>query len=79
VADGAIFEKNGVVAASIITNPFRVTADSMAKRHGYPGYRYAVMPHPIGNLRLDQVRQRAEEVLPQVLSILGLPEHIQPK
>jgi len=79
VADGAIFEKNGVVAASIITSPFRITADSMAKRHGYPAYRYAVMPHPIGNLRRDQIRQRAEEVLPQVVAILGLPEQPAPK
>jgi hypothetical protein len=78
VADGAIFEKYGVVAAAIITEPFRKTADSMAKRHGYLDYRYAVMPHPIGNLRPDQIRERAEGVLPQVLAILGLPDEVIP-
>jgi len=31
------------------------------------------MPHPIGNLKPEQIRQRAREVLPQVLAILGLP------
>jgi hypothetical protein len=73
VADGTIFEKHGVVACSIITEPFKLAANSMAKRQGFPEYRYAVMPHPIGNLRPEQVRQRAQEVLPQVLQILGLP------
>ncbi|MGH2599497.1 MAG: UGSC family (seleno)protein [Dehalococcoidia bacterium] len=48
------------------------TADVMARRNGYPSYRYAVMPSPIGNLKPDQIKQRAIEVLPQVLSILGL-------
>lgn len=78
MADGAIFEKRGVAAASIITAPFKLTADSMAQRHGFSGYRYAVLPHPIGNLRPDQVRQRAAEVLPQVLAILGVPEERLP-
>jgi hypothetical protein len=73
VADGTIFEKRGVVAASIITSPFKLTANSMARRQGFEEYRYAVMPHPIGNLRPDQIRERAEAVLPQVLAILGVP------
>jgi hypothetical protein len=30
------------------------------------------MPHPIGNLREEQIKERAQEVLPQVLNILGL-------
>jgi len=74
VADGTIFEKKGIVAASIITSPFVKTANSMAKRHGFPDYDYAQMPHPIGNLKPEQIKERAREVLPQVLEILGLPE-----
>ncbi|HEY4685333.1 MAG TPA: hypothetical protein VII57_04720 [Dehalococcoidia bacterium] len=73
MADGTTFEKRGVPAASIVTAPFTRTADAMAKRHDFPGYRYATMPHPIGNLKPEQIRQRAREVLPQVLAILGLP------
>jgi hypothetical protein len=46
----------------------------MARRNGYPEYRYAVMPHPIGNLRPDQIRQRAEALLGDVLSILGVTD-----
>jgi hypothetical protein len=79
VADAAIFEKRGIVAAAIVTRPFQLTANSMAKRYGFVDYHYAVMPHPIGNLRPDQIRQRAEEVLPQILAILGLPEEVVPQ
>jgi hypothetical protein len=31
-----------------------------------------MVPHPIGNLNPDQIKQRAREVLPQVIEILGL-------
>lgn len=74
MADGTILEKRGIPAVAIVTSPFTRVADVMARRNGYRAYRYAVMPHPIGNLKPDQVRQRALEVLPQVLAILGLEE-----
>jgi hypothetical protein len=74
VADGTIFEHEGLQAAAIVTIPFVKTADSMARRNGYPQYRYVAMPHPIGNLRPDQIRRRAEDILPEVLSILGVTE-----
>jgi hypothetical protein len=44
----------------------------MARRNGYPDFKYAMVPHPIGNLKEQQIKQRAEEVLPQVIEILGL-------
>ena len=74
MADGAIFEKRGVVAASIVTHTFIRAADAMAKRHGFPDYKYAIMPNPIGNLKPEQVKQRSVEVLPQVLEIIGLAD-----
>ena len=74
MADGTIFEHEGLQAVAIVTSPFLKTADSMARRNGYPEYRYAVMPHPIGNLRSDQIRQRAEALVDDVLSILGVTE-----
>ena len=74
MADGTIFEHEGLQAAAIVTEPFLKTADSMARRNGYPEYRYAVMSHPIGNLRPDQIRQRAEALVDEVLSILGVTE-----
>ena len=72
MADGTIFEKRGVPAAAIVTAPFAQSADAMAHRHDFPKYRYAMISHPIGNLKSDQIRERAAEALPQVLEILGL-------
>ena len=79
MADATIFEKRGVVAASIITSAFVRAASAMAKRQGFPEYAYAMMPHPIGNLRPDQIRQRAADVLPQVAQIIGLEGASAPK
>lgn len=72
MADGTILEQRGVQAAAIITSPFTRVAAVMARRNGYPDYRYAVIPHPIGNLKPEQIRERAVAVLPDVLSILGV-------
>jgi len=74
VADGMVFEKRGVPAAALITHTFTATADAMARRYGYPNYRYAVIPHPLSSLTAEQVKQRAIEVLPEILSILGIEE-----
>jgi len=46
----------------------------MARRNGYPAYRYAMIPHPLSSLDAEQVKQRAREVLPEILAILGIEE-----
>jgi hypothetical protein len=70
VADGVAFERRGIPTAVICTDAFAVTADAMAALKGAPGYRYATIAHPIAVLTRDEVRKRAEEVLPQVVEIL---------
>ena len=57
----------------MITSAFTRVADAMSRRNDFPNFKYAMIPHPIGNLKPEQIRQRAREVLPQVLAILGLP------
>lgn len=42
----------------------------MAKVQGFPGFRYAVVHHPVANLDDAEIRERAQEALPQVLEIL---------
>ncbi len=76
MADGAIFEKRGIPAAAIVTSAFTRSANAMARRHGFPDYRYALIPHPIGNLKPDQIEQRALAVLPEVLAILGIADAV---
>jgi hypothetical protein len=74
VADGTIFERKGIQTAAILTDTFRRPGDAMARVQGFADYRYAVITHPISSLNPAQVRARAEQALPQVLSILGLAE-----
>jgi hypothetical protein len=70
VADGIAFEAAGLPAAAICSDAFRVTADAMADLQGAPGYRYATTPHPVAVLTADQVRQRAAQVLDDVVALL---------
>ena len=74
MADGTIFERKGIQTAAILTDTFRRPGDAMARVQGFADYRYAVITHPISSLNPAQVRARAEQALPQVLSILGLAE-----
>lgn len=72
MADATILEKRGVPTAAVITHQFVRAANAMARRNDYPDYKYAMVPHPIGNLKPEQIRQRALEALPQIIEILGL-------
>jgi len=74
VADGTVFEKRGIPAATIVTDSFLASADAMARSRGFPGYRYAAIPHPLSRLTPDEVKGRAREVLPRILEILGVED-----
>jgi hypothetical protein len=73
VADGVAFEAAGRPAAVICSDAYRVTADAMAGLRGAPGYRYVTTPHPVAILTLDQVRDRAAQVLDEVIALLTEP------
>jgi hypothetical protein len=77
VADGTIFERKGIQAAAILTDTFRRPGDAMARVQGFSNYEYATITHPISSLNHEQVRERALQALPQVLSILGLSQEIR--
>jgi hypothetical protein len=74
VADGIAFEASNLPAAAICSDAFAVTADAMAELRGAPGYRYATTPHPVAVLTPDQVRERAAQVLDDVVALLVAPE-----
>jgi hypothetical protein len=63
-------EKLGIPTAVLCTEPFARTAESMAKRRGFPGYRYVLVEHPLSSARPEGIRTRAEKALPEVLEIL---------
>jgi hypothetical protein len=70
VLDAIFFEKRGIPAAVVITEPFVPTAVGIAKLAGMPGYRHAVIPHPVGSLSTAEVRQRADAVAAAVEAML---------
>ena len=68
--DGILFEKEGVPAASIVTDEFIETGRAMAKTWGLPGYKFLSMPHPTANLTEEELDQRAREIAPEVAQLL---------
>jgi hypothetical protein len=70
VLDAIFFEKRGIPAAVVITEPFVPTAVGIAKLAGMPTYPHAVIPHPVGSLSTAEVRQRAEDVAAAVEAML---------
>ena len=74
MADGTIFEKRGIPAAAIVTDSFFASANAMARSRGFPGYHYAAIPHPLARLTPQEVKERAHEVLPRILEILGVED-----
>ena len=78
MADGIIFEKLGVQAATLVTDAFTASGNAMARRMGMPGYHYAMLPHPVANLTPDECKTRACELLPEILEILGLENRSEP-
>jgi hypothetical protein len=70
VADGIVFEAAGLPAAAVCSEAFTITADAMADLRGAPGYQYATTPHPVAVLTADQVKDRAAQVLGDVVALL---------
>ena len=68
--DGILFEKQGIPAASIVTDVFQNTGHAMAQSWGLPNYKFLAMPHPIGNLTEAQLDQRAREMVPEIVKLL---------
>lgn len=66
-------EKAGIPAVSIVTEPFRVTGEEMAKTWGVPEYRFLDMPHPIANLTDEALDKQADELMKSVVSLLITP------
>jgi len=70
VLDAISFERRGIPAAVVITEPFTATAAAIAKLSGLPDYPYAVIPHPVGSLTAKEVLARADAIGPRVIDIL---------
>ena len=57
-------------AAVICTDQFITSAQAQAAICGNPDYPFVVVPHPIGSLTHDELRERARTAASQVIEIL---------
>ena len=56
--------------AVICTDQFVTSAAAQAAICGNPDYPFVVVPHPIGSLTQDELRERARTAARQVIEIL---------
>lgn len=68
--DGIQFERRGVPAVVLVTEPFVGAARAMAALDGLPQFPFLTLPHPTAELRADAVRRAAHLVADQVVAIL---------
>ena len=68
--DAITFEKRGIPAAVVITEPFEPTAEAMARLAGMAGYPFAAVPHPFGSLSAAEVSERADQVVDRIEKLL---------
>jgi hypothetical protein len=74
VLDAIQFEKRGIPAVAIITEPFVPTARALLELSGMSDHRFVVMPHPFGSVDLAEVRRRADKAMDEIESLLLAPE-----
>jgi len=65
-----MIEQRGRAAAVICTEPFASSARMTAQTFGMHGYPFAEVLHPIGRAGEEELEERAEAALPQVVRIL---------
>jgi hypothetical protein len=70
VLDAILLEKKGIPAIAIVTGPFVETGEAMAASWGIPDYPFLSVPHPIANLTDEEINERVDAVLEQVISLL---------
>ncbi|PYM11758.1 MAG: hypothetical protein DMD81_25995 [Candidatus Rokuibacteriota bacterium] len=68
--DAINFEKQGIPAVAVVTEPFVPTAKAMAELNGMPDYPFVVVPHPFGSLDEATVRARADAALADIERLL---------
>ena len=61
-------------AVSICTDAFVVPAQAMAKAHGFPGFEFVTVPHPVASLDEAQIQARVRDLVPGLLRILGVED-----
>lgn len=70
VLDAITFEKLGIPATAVITEPFVGLVEKFAQTVGMPGYHNVVLPHPVATRPDDEVRALVAGLADQVVAQL---------
>ena len=62
--------KRGLIAAVVCSDTFMKLGSAQAKVFGVPDLPLLKIPHPLGGLGLDKVRERAATALPQLVKVV---------
>lgn len=65
--DGIAFEERNIPTAVLATEVFLNAANAQAQALGMPTFKVISVPHPVQNLTPEEVRQRAESALEEVV------------
>lgn len=68
--DGVTLEAHGVPTAVLCTEPFKVTGRAVAEMAGLKDYAFITLPHPIGSVSMEVLKERAQQAAPLVERIL---------
>jgi hypothetical protein len=71
--DAITAERQGVPAIGVMTERFVSAAELMGRALGMPGYRFAVIGHPISSASPEQLADYARRVVEQARGILLRP------
>jgi hypothetical protein len=66
----AQLRKRGLIAAVVCSDSFMKLGTAQAKVFGVPDLPLIRIPHPLGGLSMDKVRERADTALPQLLKVI---------
>jgi hypothetical protein len=62
--------KRGLIAAVVCSDNFMKLGTAQAKVFGMPDLPLLRIPHPLGGLSMDKVRERAAVALPQLVKVI---------
>ena len=73
VHDTVELEKRGVPATVVITSAFRKAAEFQFRGRGMAQHGYVELPHPISNLKPEEVRELALRYVDEIARQLVAP------
>lgn len=68
--DAVVAERQGVPAIGVVTTRFASAAELMARVLGMPGYKFAVIDHPISSASDERLADYARVTIEQARQLL---------